>query len=359
MQCSMFRTAVFLCSSAILSACSANGSAPIVPQTPAQPAGRDGPNLTVGSYSGHFTEFTVPGAPHGITVGPDGAVWVTLQTSIARLTGNGNVTNFPAVPGVDAVFGAIASLHGKLWYGVDYVPSAGQEPTQCLAGQPLSGVAELPACFAAFDLPDLIAGPDANLWASFVGAAGSGVMQFPESGVGVDLLFPDLGLTAEDLAAGPDGNIYVTAAFGDAAPDSRVVKISTTGKILDEFPLPAGSAPIGITAGPDGALWIALSAANSIARMTTHGNLTVFPLQTPDSLPIKITKASDGALWFTEENADAIGRITTSGAITQYFIPTQNARPYGITACPLQCENAHGRIWFTESNANKVGKFEF
>src|SRR5690348_13489554 len=56
-----------------------------------------------------------------------------------------------------------------------------------------------------------------------------------------------------------------------------------------------------------------------------------------------ITVGPDGALWFTETAGNNIGRITTSGAITEYPAPTTpfNYSPGYIVTGP------DGELWFT------------
>lgn len=73
------------------------------------------------------------------------------------------------------------------------------------------------------------------------------------------------------------------------------------------------SFPLGITAGPDGALWFTENSGNNVARLTAAGAVTEYPLPTPESWPAGITTGPDGALWFAETDSNKIGRITTSG----------------------------------------------
>src|SRR3989442_14538742 len=80
-----------------------------------------------------------------------------------------------------------------------------------------------------------------------------------------------------------------------------------------EFPLPAGSAPLGITAGPDGNLWFTEPAANKIGRITPAGAGTQFPIPTDSSGPGAITAGPDGKLWVTDVTTNQIGRITAPG----------------------------------------------
>jgi streptogramin lyase len=118
-----------------------------------------------------------------------------------------------------------------------------------------------------------------------------------------------------------------------------------------EFPVPtAASEPLGITAGPDGAVWFTENSGNRIGRITTGGVVSEFPIPTAASSPSRITAGPDGALWFTEFNANKIGRITTQGAITEFDVPTPSSLPLGITAGP------DGNIWFTELGGHKIGR---
>ena len=61
---------------------------------------------------------------------------------------------------------------------------------------------------------------------------------------------------------------------------------------------PTISAPAGITAGPDGALWFTNCSNNSIGRITTTGTVTNYT-GTGIEHPTGIAAGPDGALWFT------------------------------------------------------------
>ena len=108
--------------------------------------------------------------------------------------------------------------------------------------------------------------------------------------------------------------------------------------------------PLGITAGPDGALWFTGLSGNRIGRITTAGVITEFTVPTADSVPIGITAGPDGALWFTErqrqpDRADHHRR----GRSPSSPVPTANSGPIGITAGP------DGALWFTERTATGSG----
>ena len=112
---------------------------------------------------------------------------------------------------------------------------------------------------------------------------------------------------------------------------------------------------MGITTGPDGALWFTNYTQNKIGRITTTGTITEFtiPSTMPDGVtsgPTGITAGPDGALWFTEKNTHKIGRITTTGVITEVLTPTPQSLPVSITVGPGQ------QLWFTEMWANQIGQ---
>jgi virginiamycin B lyase len=160
------------------------------------------------------------------------------------------------------------------------------------------------------------------------------------------------------ITVGPDGALWFVEHFGN-----KVGRITTEGTVT-EFDIPTGtpgpltsSMPDAIVTGPDGALWFTEIRGNKIGRITTEGAITEFPLPTPDSAPTVITVGPDGALWFTERGTAAspgerIGRITTDGVITEFTTPTQDSRPLGITT------GRDRRVWFSESAANNVGRIK-
>ena len=77
---------------------------------------------------------------------------------------------------------------------------------------------------------------------------------------------------------------------------------------INEFAIPtASSGPTEIAVGRDGTLWFLERNANKIGRVTTSGVVTAeFPVPTPSSGLHGIASVGK-ALWFTEENANAIG----------------------------------------------------
>jgi streptogramin lyase len=144
------------------------------------------------------------------------------------------------------------------------------------------------------------------------------------------------------IAAGPDGALWFTNEGSNS-----IGRITTSG-VVTNYTGTGIDEPMGITAGPDGALWFTNYGDHSIGRITTSGvvtNYTASGVSTPNG----ITAGPDGALWFTNGSV-SVGQITTSGAITIYR-DNGVERPIGITAGP------DGALWFTCSlNANSIGR---
>ena len=75
-----------------------------------------------------------------------------------------------------------------------------------------------------------------------------------------------------------------------------------------------------LAAGPDGNLWITVPARRAIARFSPDGSSTEFTLPMPLSLPLSIAAGPDGNLWFSEPDNGTVGRITPQGAVREFAI---------------------------------------
>lgn len=166
-----------------------------------------------------------------------------------------------------------------------------------------------------------------SLLAAAWAASGQSITEFPT---------PTLTSRPIGIIAGPDGALWFTEQAA-----SKIGRITTAG-VITEYPTPTVGQPTGITSGPDGNLWFVEQAANNIGRITTAGVVTEFPIPTPTAQCVGITAGPDGALWFTENTTNKIGRITTGGVITEFPIPTSGAHPSGIVT------GSDGALWFSE-----------
>jgi streptogramin lyase len=149
-------------------------------------------------------------------------------------------------------------------------------------------------------------------------------------------------LVPAGITAGPDGALWLLASTltGDS---SKVGRMTPTGQ-LTWFALPFGI-PVEIVTGPDGNLWITAPASvgiNKVERITPTGQLTAFPLALISGYPDSIAAGPDGNLWLTENPGHQIGRMTPTGQFTEFSLPNPKSVPNEITAGP------DGNLWFTE-----------
>jgi Tol biopolymer transport system component/streptogramin lyase/major membrane immunogen (membrane-anchored lipoprotein) len=171
------------------------------------------------------------------------------------------------------------------------------------------------------------------------------------------------GAYSVDADALPDGTYTALAEQTDSAGNTgfssahtftvdTIPPAVTLGPTpIMEYPIPTGqSQPLGITAGPDGALWFVEQNRYKVGRVTTDGVISEFPIPTADSTPRDIAAGSDGALWFTEEGLNKIGRVSTSGVVSEFVVPTALGSPFGIAPGP------DGALWFTEGHGNRIGR---
>ena len=129
------------------------------------------------------------------------------------------------------------------------------------------------------------------------------------------------------ITAGPDGALWVTLVHTAHRTTHR--RRSAEAPALDS---PA-CGPTVITTGPDGALWFT-GPGPRVGRITLDGRTQSFPVPTPEAGPFGITAGPDGAMWFTEMNTNRIGRITGDGEITEFTLPVEGGFPSAITAGP-------------------------
>jgi streptogramin lyase len=148
------------------------------------------------------------------------------------------------------------------------------------------------------------------------------------------------------ITVGPDGNVWFTETQGN-----QIGMMNPTTHAVSEFPIPtASSSPTGITTGPDGNLWFTEAAADQIGMISPGSHaITEFPVPTASSQPAEITSGPDGNLWFTEPAANQVANINPSThVVTELLVRTKSCSPVGIAAGP------DGNVWFTENNSNKV-----
>src|ERR1700730_1561664 len=128
--------------------------------------------------------------------------------------------------------------------------------------------------------------------------------------------------------------------------------VASAQPLINEFLTPPpGSAPVTVTAGPDGNVWFTEFISHQVGRITPGGTITEFVPPTPFSGPWGIATGPDGNLWFTEYNGNTVVRLTPDGStFTEFPIPTAGSQPRGIITGP------DGNLWFCEAVGNQIGR---
>jgi streptogramin lyase len=185
----------------------------------------------------------------------------------------------------------------------------------------------------------------AALWPG--GAFARGVHRIKEFGIGE---------AVHDLTAGPDGNMWFTAApAGHLFGPGLVGRITPRGKVVKfRTGLSRHSNPGKIIAGPDGNLWFADDGSPpAIGRITPRGAITEFNAGLNASVvPWELVVGPDRNIWFTHTGGlvyatggQTIGRITPEGAISEFGAGLNpNSSPYEIVAGP------DGNLWFSDGS---------
>ena len=128
------------------------------------------------------------------------------------------------------------------------------------------------------------------------------------------------------ITVGSDGAIWFTSTSHD-----KIGRISPCGELSD-FALTSGFGPRRILSGKDGLLYIAGGgeARRQVARMTLTGSVTYLKVS---GLPMGLTNGPDGAVWVAElysgGGSEHIARLDPSGTVTEFPLPALGQ--------PVQC----------------------
>jgi streptogramin lyase len=187
----------------------------------------------------------------------------------------------------------------------------------------------------------LTAGPDGNVWFSAANLEGEGgpvVGKVTPAGELTEYKVPN---GAGSIVSGADGNIWFAEPKG-------IARITPDGQITS-FPLASGvGGPPTLSAGPDGNVWFVTGKPAMAGFVTPAGAVTTFPLKGAGA-PSAITAGPGGELWFTEPKAARIGRLTVTGEETEFPLPA-GSKPNSIAL------GADGNLWFSDGSAARVGR---
>ncbi|WP_051471942.1 virginiamycin B lyase family protein [Patulibacter minatonensis] len=256
--------------------------------------------------------------PNRIALGPDGALWYTIQEGgIARITTLGVVTRY-AIRGAGRTLGITAGPDGAMWFTR---PDQGQigritAPTdaQVTAGAVRGQVSTWSTDFNGSNPDDIVQGADGALWFTEPGSNTIGrAVPGPNGPTFTRLTLPTPGGAPSRIVVGPDQRIWFSAPG-----TGRIGRIGDNGLII-ELPVPASiGTPGDVAPGNDGALWFVASgqAGQAIGRITAGGETTRLALPDPPGTASDLILGTDGDLRYTRANG-RVGRVSTAQPTVQ------------------------------------------
>ena len=323
-----------------------------------------------------FTEFSTSGNPAGIAVGPDGALWFTEGLKIGRITTSGVIAEFPLLAGSKGSgHDIVAGPDGALWF-LDPDPSAQINKVGRMTTGGVVTEFPIPAVSTeiAAQTSSIAVGSDGALWFTKTGKNITTLGRITTGGVITAVPFavlfdPNNPVDALNsmITAGPDGALWFAARRQTGGEIVRLTPAGVSSGFHDfnNGPFVDTSSVTAITSGPDGALWFTgllpgqSGMVNAIGRVTTSGTLSGFPVP---SVPAPfavfsggITAGPDGALWIPDLGNQTSNptiptrllRTTLAGVFAQYDLPTFSG-PDSIVTGP------DGALWFTETSNMKI-----
>jgi virginiamycin B lyase len=155
--------------------------------------------------------------------------------------------------------------------------------------------------------------------------------------------FPLAPKQAADLVVDGVGDVWFTDTSG------TVNRFDPDTSTVEEFPVPDGLAPNGITISSDGFIWFTSRfATQGVGRLDpATGNVTTF--LTPGTGPQNIAADSNGSVWFTQVVKGNIARIDTADVITEGKT-VKGSEPFGIVVAP------DNNPWYTMLEGNKIAR---
>jgi streptogramin lyase len=180
-----------------------------------------------------------------------------------------------------------------------------------LLGPPASDAK--PRLAGTFDLTgtpeDIARGPDGNMWVTLSGGGNS--LAKIEPGGGVTEYDPAAIGTPEGITTGQDGNLWVTQA-------NEVVSVPPADpNSADDFSINSIGAPQAITKGPEGKLWTA-SGDQLISFLPA--NPAGFEDDTIDGMGARGITSSGGRLWIADFTGQRIVKVAPAGGIKEYDV---------------------------------------
>jgi virginiamycin B lyase len=277
------------------------------------------------AYGTLVTEYALSNTlgidPQDVATGPDGNLWWSdnVTNTVGNVTTSGEARYWieqdqhgSAAGPSGIVAGPGSPSSQRMWFGELYTAAIALQSTD---GNYNSSFA-LPASSLPAYPEEITLGPDGNLW--FTEPCRGKIGKITPSGTASEFTVPSSPSRPGGITAGADGAIWFTDSGQNAI--GRIPIDATSGsQIALHGTGITGSGLFHITVGPDGALWFPEQTAPSsgplngksvVGRLDpSTGTIGEYAAPTSNSAPFGVAAGPDGAIWFTEHTAANAGRI--------------------------------------------------
>lgn len=279
------------------------------------------------AVTGTFPLGSELGTNNKIVAGPDGNVWVTVESAtkdVARITPGGQVDEFD-IAGIETAVGIAPGPDGNMW--VTDVETA----TRFSPGDPEG--TDQPFTVSGIGAEgQIVAGPDGQVWV----ASNNSVVHF-QTGDPTNTVQP---ITVNNLAPKDIDVAGSLVVIADSGAENRIVTLTTAG-VQKDFAI--GGASQGVAGSPAGQIaFSAPGATPEQSGLISPPN----PAQSFELLgdPFGVARGADGAYWIVQFKDGQLARVTSDGQLSFPItgLPKESARH--ITAGP------NGTLWVTLQN---------
>lgn len=340
---------------------------------------RNGGKLGTINMSGEIHEYSLPGhfdGPFLMVSDRRGDVWFSeiFSNRIGRFhPEDRSFDEFP-IPGDKAYPAGLAlDSKGDIWFaeqGTNKIGLLVRGDLSYIAGEDQKASVSTPTSQGEFTINELHV-PTSQSIPGIVAVDRNNVVWFTEMGGGfIGPGFPP-GTPGSKVGYVQDGQLHeVSMPTPDSGPTSLSkdpcssdiwVTLRAANKIarirnfqVTEYAIPVkDSFAVGIAVDYDHNVWVALSDAAKIARMTPTGEWRTLDIPDPDAQPRTVFVDSHNEVWFAEKVGNHIGHIDKkSWTLERWLIPTKMAWPLS-----LEEDNA-GNLWFAEMRADKISRLD-
>lgn len=264
--------------------------------------------------------------PTALAVGPDGAVWFTIEFSDAiGVFRNGKIDRLPKGSQNLEPLGLASDGAGGAWYT--------DTPTRAISHISSDGkIQSFSLSTRIVRLGRLAMALDGAIW--FADGTTASVTRLKD-GVFTRHDVGSLGATPYGIAVDKSGIVWTTLQGAD-----KLGWISTDGQVT-ALDVPTRNSGLGdVTVDRSGAVWFLELRANRIGRLA-EGRFTEFELPTPSAGLTALAAAPDGTVWFTELSVGKLGRLRDE-KVAEFRLPRTQSRPFDVAV------DAADNVWYTD-----------